>query len=203
MTAPDDRVEVQRHADRGTYDRGIIFDILDEALYCTVGFVHEGRPMVIPTIHVRVGDRIVLHGSPASRMLRTLKEGAEAAVAVTLLDGLVLAPRSSILDELPIGRDRGRRRRSDEGSWRRCGITEDPSRPMGGRRRPVTGNKGAHARHPDPDRPGKIRSGPPSDGAEDLALGGPGSSRSPLAPIGTRADSAIEYPVYLRDRYPG
>ncbi|MBI5158321.1 MAG: pyridoxamine 5'-phosphate oxidase family protein [Acidimicrobiia bacterium] len=60
-------------------------------MYCTVGFVDDDRPVVIPTIHVRVGDTVVLHGSPASRMLRILKGGAPCAIAVTLLDGLVLA----------------------------------------------------------------------------------------------------------------
>ena len=87
----EDFFEVRRHAERGSHERAVIDAILDEAIYCTVGFVDDGRPVVIPTIHVRVGDTLVLHGSPASRMLRILKTGAPCSIAVTILDGLVLA----------------------------------------------------------------------------------------------------------------
>jgi len=83
--------EVRRHPERGAYDRGTIDAILDEALLCHVGFVDDGHPYVIPTIHVRVDDTVVLHGSTASRMMRVLRHGATATIAVTLLDGLVLA----------------------------------------------------------------------------------------------------------------
>jgi nitroimidazol reductase NimA-like FMN-containing flavoprotein (pyridoxamine 5'-phosphate oxidase superfamily) len=85
------RTTVRRLADRGVYDREAIYAILDEALICHVGFVVEGQPVVIPTIHVRVGDTLYFHGSAASRMLRSLRAGIEACVTVTLLDGLVLA----------------------------------------------------------------------------------------------------------------
>lgn len=85
------RSEVRRHPERGRYDRGAAFSILDEALYCHVGFVMGDQPYVIPTIHARDDERLYLHGSPASRMLRTLKDGAPVCVTVTILDGLVLA----------------------------------------------------------------------------------------------------------------
>ena len=78
-------------ADRGTYDRSVIHGILDEALICHAGFVVDGQPFVIPTIHTRVGNALYFHGSAASRMLRTLREGVDACVTVTILDGLVLA----------------------------------------------------------------------------------------------------------------
>jgi len=84
-------IEVRRVPDRAQYDRETIDGILDEALICHLGFIADGHPVVIPTIHVRVGDNLVLHGSPASRMMRALKSGAEVSIAVTLLDGLVLA----------------------------------------------------------------------------------------------------------------
>jgi len=84
-------IEVRRVPDRAHYDRETIDAILDEALFCHLGFISDGHPVVIPTIHVRVGDQLVLHGSPASRMMRALKAGAEVSIAVTLLDGLVLA----------------------------------------------------------------------------------------------------------------
>ena len=85
------RTRVRRLSERGAYDRPAIDAILDEALVCHVGFVCEGQPYVIPTIHVRHEDRIIIHGSPASRMLRALVGGAPACITVTLLDGLVLA----------------------------------------------------------------------------------------------------------------
>jgi uncharacterized protein len=85
------RTTVKRHPERGVYDRGTIDAILDEALICHVGFVHDDRPFVIPTIHARDGDTLYLHGSPGSRMLRELKRGLDVCVTVTLLDGLVLA----------------------------------------------------------------------------------------------------------------
>jgi nitroimidazol reductase NimA-like FMN-containing flavoprotein (pyridoxamine 5'-phosphate oxidase superfamily) len=87
-----DRTRIRRLPERGNYDRPTIDAILDEALICHVGFAVEGRPVVIPTIHTRVGDHLYFHGSPASGLLRTLRTGGvDACVTVTLLDGLVLA----------------------------------------------------------------------------------------------------------------
>ncbi len=86
-----ERTRVRRLPKRGQYDAATIHAILDEALICHVGFVVEGAPVVIPTIHWRDGDTLYFHGSAASRMLRSLKNGVEACVTVTLLDGLVLA----------------------------------------------------------------------------------------------------------------
>jgi len=76
---------------RGVYDLASIHAILDEGLICHVGFVVDSQPYVIPTIHVRVGEELFFHGSPASRMLRVLEQGVEVCVTVTLVDGLVLA----------------------------------------------------------------------------------------------------------------
>ncbi len=89
--APSKRTEVRRLPERGSYDRDLINSILDEALICHVGFVHEGAPVVIPTIHARIGDTVYLHGSPASRMLRSMRSGDEISVNVTIVDGLVVA----------------------------------------------------------------------------------------------------------------
>ncbi len=88
---PSTRTTINRIPARGVYDRATIDAILDEATICHVGFMADGQPFVIPTIHVRVGDRLCLHGSHGSRMLRILKTGAPVCVTVTLLDGLVLA----------------------------------------------------------------------------------------------------------------
>lgn len=88
---PTQRTEVRRLPERASYDRDLIDLILDEALICHVGFVHGGAPVVIPTIHARVGDTLYFHGSPASRMLRGMRSGDEICVNVTLVDGLVIA----------------------------------------------------------------------------------------------------------------
>lgn len=85
------RTTVRRLADRGHYDRETIHAILDEAFFCHVGFVDDGHPMVIPTIHVRIGDELFFHGSNASRLLAVIGSGAPVCVTVTLLDALVLA----------------------------------------------------------------------------------------------------------------
>ena len=85
------RTTVRRHPERGAYERAAIDAILDEALYCHVGFAVDGQPFVIPTIHARVGDVLYLHGSPASRMLRELAGGVDLCVTTTLLDGIVAA----------------------------------------------------------------------------------------------------------------
>jgi uncharacterized protein len=88
---PTEQTTVKRLPARGVYDREVVHRILDEALICHLGFVIDGQPFVIPTIHVRVDETIYVHGSPASRMLRTLEQGVPACVTVTHVDGLVLA----------------------------------------------------------------------------------------------------------------
>jgi hypothetical protein len=83
---------VRRLPKRGVFDRAEVFKILDEAFICHVGFCDEsGRPVVIPTAFGRAGERIYLHGSAASRMLRGLAGGLPVCVTVTLVDALVLA----------------------------------------------------------------------------------------------------------------
>ena len=85
------RNQVKRKPDRGRYDKATIYPIIDEALFCHVGFVLDGQPYVIPTIHARQGDRILLHGAKGSRMLQSIQEGGPVCITITLLDGLVLA----------------------------------------------------------------------------------------------------------------
>src|ERR1700751_6100285 len=86
-----ERTQVRRLPKHGAYDREAVFKILDEAFVCHVGFVVEGQPFVIPTNFGRSGETLYLHGSAASRMLRTLSQGIPVCVTVTLTDGLVLA----------------------------------------------------------------------------------------------------------------
>jgi hypothetical protein len=88
---PTERTKVRRLPDRGKYDVESVYGILDEAFICHVGFVVEGQPYVIPTGFARVNDTLYIHGSAASRMLRTLADGVQVCVTVTLIDGIVMA----------------------------------------------------------------------------------------------------------------
>jgi hypothetical protein len=88
---PTSNTTLKRLPDRGAFDRATVYGILDAAFICHVGFVVEGQPFVIPTSYARIGDELVIHGSAASRMLRNLSEGLPVCVTVTLVDGLVLA----------------------------------------------------------------------------------------------------------------
>ncbi len=86
-----DRTTLKRLPKRGVYDREIVYGILDDGFICHVGFSVDGQPFVIPTGYARVDDQLYIHGSQVSRMLRTLAQGVDVCVAVTLIDGLVLA----------------------------------------------------------------------------------------------------------------
>lgn len=90
-TTASPRTRVRRAPSRGVYDRAAIDQILDEGMIAHLGFVHDGQPFVIPTLHARVADTVYFHGSAASRAIRTLSSGVPACLTVTLLDGLVLA----------------------------------------------------------------------------------------------------------------
>jgi nitroimidazol reductase NimA-like FMN-containing flavoprotein (pyridoxamine 5'-phosphate oxidase superfamily) len=92
---PTERTRVTRKPDRGTYDRELIYSILDQAFVCHVGFIADGQPFVVPTNYVRVGDKLFLHGSTASRLMRTLASGAPFCLSVTLLDGIVFSPTAT------------------------------------------------------------------------------------------------------------
>ena len=89
--AASPRTRVRRLPERGRYDRDAIETVLDAGLVAHLGFVSDGQPFVIPTLHARVGDEVYVHGSSASRTLRELADGIAACLTVTLLDGIVLA----------------------------------------------------------------------------------------------------------------
>lgn len=88
---PTARTRVRRLSQRGSYDRALVHAILDEALVCHVGFVHEGQAYVLPTAFARDGELLYVHGAVANRMLGSLAGGASICITVTLVDGLVLA----------------------------------------------------------------------------------------------------------------
>ncbi len=89
--APTERTQVKRLPKRGVYDKAQVYAILDEGFLCHAGFVVDGQPYVIPTGYARADDQLFIHGSAASRMLRTLDRGVRVCITVTLVDGLVLA----------------------------------------------------------------------------------------------------------------
>ncbi len=82
---------VKRLPERASYDKNVIYKILDEALICHVGFVVDNQPYVIPTIHARQDDTLLLHGATTSRMIKHIQAGNPICVETTLLDGLVVA----------------------------------------------------------------------------------------------------------------
>jgi uncharacterized protein len=171
------RTRVRRNPKRGRHDRETIDAILDEALVAHVAFVHEGRPAVIPTLLARVGDEVYLHGSSASRAVRTLQAGAEACLEVTHVDGIVLARsafhhsinyRSAILyGRLRAVTDPGERARALEA------FTEKliPGRWEHVRWPNATELKAtAVLALPLAEGSAKVRTGPPVDDEEDYAL---------------------------------
>ena len=84
------RNRVKRISNKSDYSKETVHAIIDEALFCHLGIIHDGKPVVIPTIHARMGDHIVFHGSNASRLLKKSNNN-EICVTITLLDGLVMA----------------------------------------------------------------------------------------------------------------
>jgi nitroimidazol reductase NimA-like FMN-containing flavoprotein (pyridoxamine 5'-phosphate oxidase superfamily) len=82
---------VRRKPARGSYERDDIYQIVDDGLICHVGFVVDGQPYVIPTLHARDGDTLLLHGSSGSRLMRHAAEGHPLCVTVTHIDAIVLA----------------------------------------------------------------------------------------------------------------
>jgi nitroimidazol reductase NimA-like FMN-containing flavoprotein (pyridoxamine 5'-phosphate oxidase superfamily) len=171
------RTKVKRHPERGEYDRLTIDAILDEALICHVGFVADGQPYVIPTIHARDGDVLYLHGSPASRMLRTIKEGVDLCVTATLLDGLVLA-RSvynhsmNYRSVVVLGRARELTDRAEKLHAMECVVEHIvPGRWNEARQPSDKEIKGTTILAlPIEEASAKIRTGPPKDFDEDLSL---------------------------------
>jgi len=86
-----DRNTVRRNPDRGHYDKATVYGILDSGFLCHVGFVVDEQPFVIPTLYGREDDSVYLHGSAASRMMKSLATGIDVCLSVTHVDGLVLA----------------------------------------------------------------------------------------------------------------
>ena len=86
-----ERMTAKRHPERSSHDFATIARILDAGIYCHIGFVADGQPFVVPTGYGREGRALYIHGSAASRMIKTLAQGTPMCLTVTLMDGLVMA----------------------------------------------------------------------------------------------------------------
>ncbi len=204
------RTQIKRQPQRGNYDRALIHQILDEALICYVGFVVDAQPFVIPTAYGRVGDQLYIHGSPASRMLRTLKEQVAVCVTVTLLDGLVLA-RSAFHHSMNY---------RSVVVFGNATVVDDPTEKLMALQaftEHVMPDRWAAVRPPTPqelagtlvlalplqEASAKVRTGPPKDDADDYALpvwaGELPLRLTPLSPIpDPQLPSSIEVPTHVQ-----
>jgi nitroimidazol reductase NimA-like FMN-containing flavoprotein (pyridoxamine 5'-phosphate oxidase superfamily) len=208
VTAVSPRTAVRRHPERGVYDREAIDAILDEAVMCHVGFIVDGQPFVIPTIHARVGGLLYLHGSPASRMLRTLAEGVDVCVTATLLDGVVLARsvyKSSLNYRSAVVL--GRARAVDNGNEKRVALEAVVEHVATGRSadaRPPSDEELAATTVlalPIDEASAKVRTGPPGDFDRDLELpiwAGviPLSVAAGIPETDSRVPAGVEVPPY-------
>jgi nitroimidazol reductase NimA-like FMN-containing flavoprotein (pyridoxamine 5'-phosphate oxidase superfamily) len=176
--AQSQRTKVRREPQRGVYERAAIDAILDEGFVCHLGFVHEGQPFVIPTLFARIGDEVYVHGSAASRMLRSLRGGVDACLTVTLVDGIVLA--RSIFNHSVNYRSvvvLGRAVEVENREEKLCALEAFSDRLVPGRwadvRPPTEQELKATSilRLPLDEAAAKVRTGPPEDEEEDYALG--------------------------------
>jgi uncharacterized protein len=210
-TAPSERTTVRRLPDRGKYDAETIYKILDEGFVCHVGFVADGQPFVIPTNYARVDDRLYLHGSAASRMLRSLAGGIPVCVTVTLVDGLVLA-RSAFHHSVNYRSvvALGRATLVEDPAEKMCALELFTNHVVPGRwndiRRPTEQEMKATSVLvlPLDEASAKIRIGPPKDDEEDYALpiwaGVLPLNIVPAAPVpDPRLNAGLEPPANVRN----
>ena len=174
---PTQRTKVRRLAKRAVYDTERVHQILDEGYLCHVGFVQNGQPFVIPTLYARSGETIYLHGSGASRMLKTLAEGVDVCLTVTLVDGFVLA-RSAFHHSMNYRSVTvfGRARLVSEASEKMAALSLITDHIVPNRWDEVRGPNELEMKQtvvlalPMEDVAAKVRVGPPADDEEDYAL---------------------------------
>jgi nitroimidazol reductase NimA-like FMN-containing flavoprotein (pyridoxamine 5'-phosphate oxidase superfamily) len=174
---PTDRSRVRRRAERGHYDRDVIDAILDAGSICHLGFAVDGRPWVIPTVYRRIGDQVYIHGATGTHALRALLDGAEACLTVTHLDGLVLA-RSAFHHSANYRSVMvfGTARRVDDADEARRALLAIVGGVVPGRADDCRPPTDAELRStlvlaiPLDEASAKVRTGPPIDEPEDLAL---------------------------------
>ena len=174
---PTERTKVRRLPDRGKYDSESVYGILDEAFICHVGFVVDGQPYVIPTGFARVNDTLYIHGSAASRMLRTLADGVQVCVTVTLIDGIVMA-RSGFHSSMNYRSVviLGRAMLVEEGDEKLAVLAAFSEQVMPGRWKDLRETTDAELKGtlvltlPLKEVSAKVRTGPPKDDEADYAL---------------------------------
>lgn len=174
---PSPRTRLRRKRERGRDEWEVVAGILDEGLLCHVGFADGPTTYVVPMAYGRLGDVLYLHGATANRTLRALADGAEACVTVTLLDGLVLS-RSAFHHSMNyrsvmlLGRA-GRVETEDEQRAAAAALVDHmaPGRSADARA-PTAAELQATLilRFPLTEGSAKVRTGPPADEPEDLAL---------------------------------
>lgn len=204
------RNRVRRLPDRGHYDTETIFPIIDQALICHVAFHTEEGPVVIPTLIARDGEQIFLHGATTSRLIQHMADGNPLSIAVTHIDGLVLARsifhhsvnyRSAVL----FGRGRLIEAEAKLEALRAFSEKLIPGRWQDARQPNAQELKATSVIAVDIESASaKIRSGPPGDDPEDLNLpvwaGILPLSPSAGSPIpAPELDPAHEVPPYVEE----
>jgi uncharacterized protein len=209
------RSKVVRAPKRGHYDRETINAIIDDAIFCHVGFVSDGKPAVIPINHWRIGDQVFFHGSSASRLIGVLCNGEDVCVTVTHLDGLVLARsafhysvnyRSAVIfgrahevvdEKEKMSALEALIERVSPGRWAEIRIPNA-----------IEMKATRVAALPLTEASAKVRSGPPIDDEDDYAL----PVWAGIVPLETRAGTPLPddrlaaetpLPAYLRNREDG
>jgi uncharacterized protein len=91
MSSIPEHLVPSRLAKRANYDIDAINNILDEAIFCTISYVMDGKPFSIPTAFVRYEDKIYIHGSVGSHFIREIEKGIPVCISVTLMDAVVVA----------------------------------------------------------------------------------------------------------------
>jgi len=174
---PTDRTTAQRVKHRAAYDRETVHRILDDGLVCHVGVAVDGQPYVLPMAYGRDGERLLLHGSAASRLLDALAGGAPVCVTVTHLDGLVLARSgfsSSMNYRSVMVLGRAREVTDPEEKARALDVIADHLAPgRSSEQRPAEPKELAATRVLElalEEVSAKVRTGPPQDLAKDVEL---------------------------------
>ena len=178
MQAPGERTRVHRHPERATYEHATIYDVLDEALLCTVSWVdEESSPRALPTIQARIDDTLYLHGSRGARAWKAVAAGAEVCVVATIVDELVLArtsPAHSMNYRSAVVFGRGREVTDPDELYAAAKAITHHVLP--GRERDAAEPDDDDWRQtlifamPIAESSAKVRTGPPKDDDEDLAL---------------------------------
>ena len=177
QTPASPRTKVRRRPARGAYDRDTIDAILDEGLIAHVGFTVEDQPFVMPMLYARAGDELLLHGSPASRMLASMREGVPVCCTVTLLDGIVFA-RSAFHHSMNYRSVvvLGTARAVEDEAAKRAALDAVVEHVLPQRTADARGPNAKELRAtlvlsvPLDEASAKVRTGPPADAADDMDL---------------------------------